>query len=187
MAGSCSGILKHLADSHTLDAGERVITSLKFLAGREKLATGDETGIIDIWDTGSGTVTASVEGHMSAVNVIAYNKIDNQMITADNTGCMRIWTLSDLAIPPVVISDSKEEVMNMAFNPDGNSFLAATRSEVTQRPAHVRCMTGGLCSMVTRNLSPVEWTAYVGRNIEYEPTCPDRTYKIKVRSVTGAL
>ena len=108
------------------------------------------------------------------------------MITADKTGGIRIWTLSDLAIPPVVISDSNEEITELAFNQDGNAFLAATSAEVTQRPAHVRCMTAGLCTRVTRNLSPAEWTAYVGRDIQYEPTCPDKTYRIRVKSVTGA-
>ena len=171
---------------YTLDAGDRVITSLKFITGREKLVTGDETGIIDIWDTGSGTIGASIEGHTAAINAIAYNKIDNQMITADNTGGIRMWTLSDLAIPPVVISDGNEEITYLAYNQDGNAFLAATPAEVTQRPAHVRCMTAGLCTRVTRNLSPAEWAAYVGRDIEYEPTCPDRTYRIRVKNVTGA-
>lgn len=108
------------------------------------------------------------------------------MITADNAGGLRIWALSDLAKPPVVIADGKEEIMNLTFNPDGNAFLAATRSEVTQRPAHVKCMTAGLCTKVTRNLSPAEWAAYVGSDIAYEPTCPGRTYKIRVRGITGA-
>jgi hypothetical protein len=108
------------------------------------------------------------------------------MITADRTGGIRLWALSDLTIPPVVISDSNEDIINLACNKDGNSFLAATRTEVTQRPAHVRCMTAGLCTRVTRNLSPAEWSAYVGRDIEYEPTCPDKTYQIRIREVTGA-
>jgi hypothetical protein len=171
---------------YTLDAGERVITSLKFIPGEEKLATGDETGIMDIWDTGTKTIVAYVEGHTSAINAIAFNKTDNRMITADRKGGISIWSLSDLTRPPVVISDSNEEIMHLVFNKDGNAFLAATRTEVTQRPAHVKCMTAGLCTMVTRNLSPVEWAAYVGRDIEYEPTCPDRPYKIKVKEITGA-
>jgi hypothetical protein len=108
------------------------------------------------------------------------------MVTADRTGDIRIWALADLARPPVVISDSKEDIMHLVFNKDGNAFLAATRTEVTQRPAHVKCMTAGLCTMVTRNLSPVEWAAYVGRDIEYEPTCPDRPYKIRVKEIAGA-
>lgn len=108
------------------------------------------------------------------------------MITADNAGGIRIWTLSDLAVPPVVISDGNEEISDLAFSQEGNAFLAATPSEVTQRPAHVRCMTAGLCTRVTRNLSPAEWSAYVGRDIQYEPTCPDRTYRIRIKTVTGA-
>jgi len=171
---------------YTLNTGDRVITSLKFITGREKLATGDETGIIDIWDTGTKTIEAFVEGYTSAIEAIAFNKTDNQMITADRTGAIRIWALSDLTRPPVVISDNNEGIIRLACNKDGNSFLAATRTEVTQRPAHVRCMTGGLCTRVTSNLSPAEWAAYVGRDIEYEPTCPDKTYKIRVREVTGA-
>jgi WD40 repeat protein len=127
-----------------------------------------------------------MEGHTSAINALAFNKIDNQMITADKTGNIRIWALSDLAMPPVVISDSNEEIMHLVFSKDGNAFLAATRTEVTQRPANVRCMTNGLCSMVTRNLSPAEWAAYIGRDIEYEPACPDRPYKIRVKEIAGA-
>jgi len=171
---------------YTLNAGERVITSLKFIPGRERLATGDETGIIDIWDTGTNTIVANAEGHTSAVDAMAFNKTDNQMITSDRTGVIRIWALSDLARPPVVISDNNEDIMLLIFNKDGNSFLAATSTEVTQRPAHVKCMTAGLCTIVTRNLSPVEWAAYVGHDIEYEPTCPDRPYKIKVKEIAGA-
>jgi energy-coupling factor transporter ATP-binding protein EcfA2 len=170
----------------TLDAGEKVITSLKFIPGREKLATGDETGIIDIWDTGTKTIGANVEGHTSAIHAIAFNKTDNQMITADKSGDIRIWALSDLTQPPIVISDSKEDIMELFFNKDGNAFLAATRTEVTQRPAHIKCMTAGLCTMVTRNLSLAEWAAYVGRDIEYEPACPDRPYKISVKEIAGA-
>jgi WD40 repeat protein len=171
---------------YALDAGERVITSLKFITGKEKLATGDDTGIIDIWDTATRTIEANIEGHTSAIEAIAFNKIDNQMITADKTGSIRIWALSDLARPPVVISDSNEDILHLDYNKDGDAFLTATRTEVTQRPAHVRCMTDGLCTMVTRNMSPVEWAAYVGRDIEYEPTCPDRSYKIRVKEITVA-
>ncbi len=170
----------------TLDAGERLITSMKFIAGREKFATADETGIIDIWDTGTRTIEASIEGHTSAVHAIAFNRTDNQMITGDKTGDIKIWALSDLSRPPVVISDSNEDVLHLACSKDGNSFLAATGTEVTQRPAHVRCMTADLCTRVTRNLSPVEWSAYVGSDIEYEPTCPDRPYKIRVKEIIGA-
>jgi hypothetical protein len=108
------------------------------------------------------------------------------MITGDKTGDIKIWALSDLSQPPVVISDSNEDILHLAFSKDGNAFLAATGTEVTQRPAHVRCMTADLCTRVTRNLSPVEWSAYVGSDIEYEPTCPDRSYKIRVKEIIGA-
>jgi WD40 repeat protein len=172
---------------YTLDAGDRVITSMKFVPGKELLATGDKTGIIDIWNTAINTVKANVEGHTSEVDAIAFDSHDDQMLTADKAGNIKLWSLSDLTRPPAVISDSGEDIIRLAFSEDGNAFLAATHIEVTERPAHVRCMTDGLCSMVKRNLSPAEWSAYVGRDIEYEATCPDKTYQIRVKEVIGGL
>ena len=171
---------------YTLDAGGRVISSFKFIPGKEQLATGDETGTIDIWNTGTRLIEASMEGHTSSVDDIAFEMNDDRMLTADRTGTIKLWKMSDLTQPPVVISDGSAPVVYLAFNEDGNAFLSATANEVTQRPAHVICMTDNICSLVQRNLSPAEWSAYVGRDINYEATCPDKTYQIKVREIIGS-
>jgi len=131
-------------------------------------------------------VEESIEGHLSAIRCIACNHRDEQIATADESGEIRLWSASDLSQPPVVISDSEKEIVSMTFTDQGNTFLAAAGSYVTRRPAHVRGMTDGLCDKVTRNLSEQEWNAFVGRDIEYEPTCPDMAYRIRVREIIGA-
>jgi WD40 repeat protein len=170
----------------TLDAGDKVITSLKFVPGEGRLATGDEKGIVDIWNSGTRRIEANVEGHTSSVDAIAFDRNDDRMLTADRAGTIKLWALSDLTQLPVVISEGREGIMHLAFNYDGNAFLSATGVEVTQRPAHIRCMTDNLCSLVHRNLSQAEWSAYVGRDIDYEATCPDKTFQITVKEIIGS-
>jgi WD40 repeat protein len=169
-----------------LQTGDRVITAHRFIPGEERLATGDNTGIIDIWNTTTGQQEYSAEGHGSAVTCIAFDKTDGQMLTADVSGEIRLWTMTNLAQPPVVFTDGEKDVLQLAFSDGGDAFLSATRNDVVRRPAHIRCMTDGLCDKVTRNLTEQEWTAFVGQDIEYEPTCPNRECRIRVREIRGA-
>ncbi len=174
------------ADQASLETGDRFITAHKFIPGGDRLATGDNAGIIDIWNTSTQSVEENIDGHMSAIKSIAFDSSDGQMLTADNTGEIKLWTLSNLKQTPVVFSDSQKDVIRLAFCENGDAFLSATGHEVIRRPAHLRCMTIGLCDKVTRNLSEVEWSAWVGSDIEYEATCPEKGFRIKVREIRGA-
>jgi WD40 repeat protein/energy-coupling factor transporter ATP-binding protein EcfA2 len=169
-----------------LNSGNKVLTSHRFLPGGDRLATGDNTGIIDIWNTSTGKAEGSAEGHDSPVISIAFDPTDSQMLTADNSGEIRLWTMANLAQPPVVFTDGGKDVLKLAFSDGGDAFLSASASNVVRRPALIRCMTDGLCDKVTRNLTEQEWTAYIGQDIEYEPTCPNREYQIRVREIRGA-
>lgn len=170
----------------TIKTGDKNITAHKFIPGGYRLATGDDTGAIDIWNTSTGLADRNASGHMAAVRGIAFNGADGQMLTADETGEVRLWTMVNLEQPPVVFSDGGPAVLRIAFIDSGESFLAATQTDVIRRPAHIRLMTDGLCDKVTRNLTEQEWSAYVGGDIEYESTCPDKEYRIRVREIRGA-
>lgn len=173
-------------EHNSLETGDRFITAHRFIPGGDLLATGDSSGKIDIWNTSTGTVEGNTGGDLSAIKCMAFDKADDQMLTADEAGVIRLWTLTNLAQPPVVFTDTEKDVIRLAFSEGGEAFLAATSHDVTQRPAHIRCMATGICDKVTRNLSEQEWAAWVGTDIEYEPTCPDRGYQIKVQEIRGA-
>lgn len=170
----------------TINTGGKVITAHKFIPGGNRLATGDDTGIIDIWNTTTGQAEGNAAGHSTSVRSFAFNMNDGQMLTADETGEIRLWTMANLGQPPVVFTDGGQEVIRLAFSDAGEAFLSATPDDVIRRPAHIRCMTEGVCDKVTRNLTVQEWKAYAGDDIEYEPTCPNREYHIRVREIRGA-
>lgn len=182
-------LLRHTGpggSNSVLSSGNKVLTSHRFIPGGERLATGDSNGIIDIWNTSTGKAQGSAEGHGAPVISIAFDPTDSQMLTADDSGEIRLWSMANLAQPPVVFTDGGKDVLTLVFSDGGDAFLSASGSDVVRRPAHIRCMTDGLCDKVTRNLTEQEWTAYIGQDIEYEPTCPNREYRIRVREIRGA-
>ncbi len=173
-------------EKHIIENSNSMITAHRFLPRGNMLVTGDSEGSLLIWNTSGRNVETTAGGHPGAIRCIAFNHHDEQIATADDSGEIRLWSLSDMSQPPVVISDSEKEIVSMTFTDQGNAFLAAAGNSVTRRPAHVRSMTGDLCDKVTRNLTEREWNAFVGHDIEYEPTCPDKAFRISVREVIGA-
>ena len=171
---------------NSLETGDRIITTHKFIPGGHRLATGDNFGTIDLWNTSARTNEGNIEGHLSAIKFMAFDSTDGQMLTADDAGEIKLWTVADLKQPPVIFTDSEKSILRIAFCDGGEAFLSATNHDVTKRPAHIRCMATGICDKVTRNLSEQEWAAWVGADIEYEPTCPDKGYRIKVKEIRGA-
>lgn len=168
-----------------LDLGEKVITSLRFVPWDQQLVTGDSSGNIELWNTSDKKISASFEGHGSPVAHIVFNRTQKQMATAGKDGVIKLWDMSDLGEVPPVITDSGNNILKLGFTDNGRALLAATAGTLTMRPSHVEHMTTGLCEKVTRNLTPDEWTAYVGRDIDYEQTCHDEGYRIKATQIKG--
>ncbi len=169
-----------------LNTGERIITAQQFMPGSEQIATGDDEGRIELWNTATGEPERIIRGHAAPVRRIGFSRIDRQMVTADDQGEIRLWNVADLSQPPVVFTDSNDRVIRLAFSDNGKAFLAATPAGVDRRPAHVSVMTEGLCDRVNRNLTAEEWAAYVGADIPWEATCPEKEYSIRVREIRGA-
>ncbi len=69
---------------NSLETGDRIITAHKFIPGGHRLATGDNFGAIDLWNTSARLNEGNIEGHLSAIKYIAFDSTDGQMLTADD-------------------------------------------------------------------------------------------------------
>ena len=54
---------------------------------------------------------------------------------------------------------------------------------ITGRPTSSDMLTEGICENLTRNMTPNEWIAYVGKDIEYERTCYENEFRIRVNII----
>lgn len=166
-----------------LDLGDKHITSLRFVPWDERLVTGDEDGTIEVWNATEKRIADNFQGHDSPITHIAFNTFEKQMVTTGEEGVIKLWSMTDLKEPPAIITDSGESLLHIGFTNDGKALLTASAGSVTLRPSQVEYMTPGICSKVTRNLTPDEWSAFVGRDIEYEKSCQDKSYQIRVNEI----
>ncbi len=180
---------ENIQERFIIQSGRRNITTIRFKPGEKILALGNADGFVELWDVSSGEMISAVRAHRGRVNDIRFNEILNQMATAGNDKCIRIFNISDardLSEPPVVFADNGGAVVSIRFSNDGQQIVSgaiADRQNLVSRPANSGYMVRDICTLIERNLSKEEWNLFVGRDIPHEMTCKEADIKIRVREV----
>jgi WD40 repeat protein/energy-coupling factor transporter ATP-binding protein EcfA2 len=163
------------------DLGSRVISSIRFEPATSILAIGDRDGVIELWDVEKRVRISEVKSHNARVSAISFNPKYNQMATSSYDKTVRIWNRDDFTEPPITLSDNDDYVLTIEFSPAGDALVSATRTgSIISRAPHADILADNICLLVTRNLTPEEWSVYVGRDIEWEKTCLDKELRIKI-------
>lgn len=174
------------SDKFTIESPGKKIRSIRFKPDEERIAVGYDDGMIELWDIALKKKIAEFRAHSGEVNDIRFNRRFEQMATAGNDGTLKLWDTGDLINPPVSFNDNEGLVIAFEFSPDGEMILAGnlgSEPKIKVRPAYADSFAADGCSYVTRNFTPDEWLAYVGKDITYEKTCPGTDLKIRVREV----
>jgi len=174
------------SDKFRIESSGKRIESIKFKPGKELIAVGYEDGMVELWDIAARIKVSEFQAHNSEVNNIRFNPGSGQLATASNDGTLKLWDTDDLKSPPVRFNDNDGPVIIFEFSPDGETILAGNSGNIPRiiaRPSYADAFAADGCSYVTRNFTPDEWLAYVGKDITYEKTCPDADYRIRIREV----
>jgi WD40 repeat protein len=174
------------ADAFRLESAERAIRSIRFKPDEDRLAVGYDDGKVEIWDISTRKKVTEFMAHSGEVNDIRFNLKLPQMATSGNDGKLKLWDLQDTSNPPVTFNDNGGMVIAFGFSPDGQMIASATvesKPLIIQRPTLADAFVADGCTYVTRNFTPEEWTAFVGKDITYEKTCPGADLKIKIREI----
>ena len=168
----------------------KVIKVVRFKPDENKLAVGYTDGYVELWDISARKRISEIKAHDAVVNDIRFNKTNNisQMATASSDATLKIWDTSDLTTPPINFNDNVDFVMVIGFSPDGQLIVSGMYGDkapinLVSRPTHVDLLAQDICSSLTRNLTPDEWSTYVGKDVAYERTCSDKEYNIKVNVI----
>jgi len=174
------------SEKFRIESSGKRIMSIKFKPDQERIAVGYDDGMVELWDIPSRIKLSEFRAHTSEVNEIRFNPGSPQLATASIDGTIKLWDTDDLTSPPVSFKDNGGPVVAFEFTPDGQMILSANsgnQPRITGRPSYAESLAADGCSYVTRNFTPVEWLAYVGKDITYEKTCPESDYKIRIREV----
>jgi WD40 repeat protein len=169
-----------------IESSGKRIKSIRFKPDQERIAVGYDDGMVELWDLASRIKISEFQAHNTEVNDIRFNPGSGQLATASNDGILKLWDTDDLKSPPVCFKDNDGPVLIFEFSPDGETILAGNSGNnprIIARPSYADSFAADGCSYVTRNFTPDEWLAYVGKDITYEKTCPGADYRIRIREV----
>jgi WD40 repeat protein len=173
-------------DVFTIESSARHIKTVRFKPGGNILAVGYTDGYMEIWDIDKKEKLSGIQAHTSEINDIRFNSKLSQMATAGSDGKLNLWDTRDLTALPVSFGDNEGFVMTAGFSPDGQMIISGTfegSPNLVGRPTSADLMARNFCASVERNFTMEEWISYIGKDIEYEETCPGADTRIRIREI----
>ncbi len=169
-----------------IESPGKKIWNIRFKPDQDQIAVGYDDGMVEIWDISGRKKISEFRAHAGEIKDIRFNTRQPQMATAGSDGTLKLWDTGDLVNPPVTFTDNEGIVIAFDFSPDGETILAGSsgiKPRLVARPALADSFAADGCSYVTRNFTPNEWLAYVGKDIAYEKTCEGADFKIRIREI----
>ncbi|MCU0420395.1 MAG: High-affnity carbon uptake protein Hat/HatR [Cyclobacteriaceae bacterium] len=157
------------------------LTAVVFAPEGRRIITGDERGVVRIFD--NGLQVRQLSGHKAAVERIRFNHAGTFMATGSKDFSIRLWNMKRLNDNPIVMSDH-DWIWSMAFTPDDEQLVAGINSKkedfdrsgrkvyetIHAWPTNMKTMSGLLCGYAKRNMTQEEWEGYTN-GLAYEKTC----------------
>jgi len=99
------------------------IAAIALEPGGTRLATGDVTGLIQLWDMTTGKLTAAAAGHTAPVNSLAFSPDGKRIVSGSADGTVKLWdTTTGLLL--LTLTGHADAVTCVAFSPDGRRIAS---------------------------------------------------------------
>jgi hypothetical protein len=110
--------------------------------------------------------------HVADVTNLSFNPDGHALLTSTSEGATHVWDVATqketLRIPPPGPTSTRT-----VFTPRGEVEIWEENRR-TVLPSNPNGLLAEACRRVSRNLTPQEWTLFVGRDIVYQKTCSNR-------------
>lgn len=144
---------------------------------RDNLLAGDANGMILLYDLNRKTFTGSYASHTAGIDAITFNNDFSLVATSAWDKVIRIYNYQEYFdnhsfVKGVINIDRLDaRARSLSFTQDNR--LLAGMSDRTIRlwitsPSHLASL---ICSIINRDMTPLEWTNNIGSDIPYEKTC----------------
>lgn len=140
--------------------------------GRVATASSDKTA--KIWDTSSGRLVTTLNGHTDRVNGIAYSPDGRRIATASEDGTARLWDATN-GREVLCIRGNSGQMNGIAYSPDGRR-LATANSDGTAKVWDAD--SGRLLATMYGHTAPITGVVYGPNGARVATASADRTARI---------
>ena len=160
-------------------ADGRQVTALAFSPDGTRLAVGDSTGHVTLWDgevrhrTGAltGTSDTASQGEPEAVGALAFSPDGGTLAVGGTNGTLRLWDTEGQQLLGTDLPTSGDEVRSLAFAEDGGTVYAGGPHVPLQRLSIAPDQAvRTICARTGGGLTEAQWRTYVP-DAPYENVC----------------
>jgi WD40 repeat protein len=150
------------------------VSMLRLNSSETNLVVGNENGTITLWDI-EFSEKYVLNGHSAMISDLRFNATGSWLISTSYDGSAMLWNLESVNNQQIILSDHSGWVLQACFDPDGQQLITGDGLGFI-RNFHLNMdrYSNKLCDQVKRNLSEDEWGNFVGFDIPYTKTCPDK-------------
>ncbi|MDQ0753340.1 WD40 repeat protein/transcriptional regulator with XRE-family HTH domain [Streptomyces africanus] len=162
-------------------ADGREVTALAFSPDGSRLAVGDTTGHVTLWDGDlrhragalTGTSDTVSEGEPEAVEALAFSSDGSTLAVGGANGTLRLWDTGGQQLLGSDLPTPGDEIRSLAFAEDGGTVYASGPNVPLQRfPVAPDQAVRTICARAGGGLTETQWRTYVP-DAPYEPVCGD--------------
>lgn len=106
--------------------GNREIAQAAFSPDDQRIVTGNQAGMVQIWTRSGAALGGFTEPGGSAVSRVAFSPTGDRVLAVSGDGDVRIWSLTATAPPLVLAEPTGQAITAASFSPNG--ALVATAS-----------------------------------------------------------
>ncbi|MET8079675.1 hypothetical protein [Streptomyces sp. NPDC005303] len=155
------------------------VGALAFSADGSRLAAGDQTGRVALWDRTlrhragvlRNVFSAPLGDTAEAVSALAFSPDGRTLAVAGDAGSLQLWDVSTLQPLGGPLTTPGERIDALAFSPGGSSLYAGGAHVPLQRyvitPGHA---ITSVCARAGGGLTRAQWRTYIP-DVEYRDIC----------------
>jgi WD40 repeat protein len=122
-------------------------------AGPRYLLTGNDAGVVTIWDSLDGSIIGTLEGHTGKIRALAYGLTGRLAVSGDDNNEAILWDVEAQQLIHHLVAHTND-VLAVAISPDETQVVTASRDESiilwdTATGEIIRTFTGGHSSRIT--------------------------------------